>query len=159
MPKGKVTDRDRGYKRLMKTVVAPVPGLRMGVYGAKAAVTYADGISTGEVAEIHEFGRGNVPERSWFRSYLDSNKNRIEQMVVRVGRAVAQGKMTAAQGLNLLGLQMVGEIKQGIVAGIAPALAESTLERKGGKTTPLIETGQFLGSIDHEVTAPGARVA
>jgi hypothetical protein len=38
-----------------------------------------------------------------------------------------------------------------IVAGIAPPLAASTLRRKGGKTTPLILTGQLRSGLTYAV--------
>jgi hypothetical protein len=47
---------------------------------------------------------------------------------------------------------MVGEIKERIQSGIAPGLTPRYLARKGGgKTTPLIRFGQFIGAIRHKL--------
>ena len=158
MASPKILDRDRGYAKLMQVLKGGVPKLKVGVFGAGASAMYENGATTGDVAEIHEFGRGNNPERSWMRGYVDANRGRLEQMTKRIAHAVVTGKATPEQALQLLGVQIVGEIKQRIVAGIPPALAASTLRQKGeDKATPLINSGQVLGSITHEVVPAGAK--
>jgi hypothetical protein len=157
-----LTDTDKGYRALMKRLQEQAaPGLRVGVFGAKADAQHADSeLTVGDIATIHEFGfehvRGGyfVLERAWLRGYYDENEARLKEMVRRVAEAVAQGKMTREQGLNLIGLKISGEIKQRLQAGITPPLAESTIKAKGS-SVPLIDSGQFIGSIAHEVVAGG----
>lgn len=149
---GSVTDTDKGYAALMKKLGRVQPKLIVGVFGENAQAV-ADGenvITIGELAEIHEFGLG-VPERSWLRGYVDENNDRITQMIAAVGAQVTAGNLTPEAALNLVGLKIVGEIKERISGGIQPANAESTIQQKGS-SVPLIDTGQFRGSISHQVT-------
>jgi hypothetical protein len=120
---------------------------------------FKPGPTMAEIGEIHEFGLGNNPERSWLRAYVDENASNIQAKIKRVAEAMVKQDMTPEAGLNLLGLSVVGGIKKRIQAAIAPPLAASTLRKKGpNKTTPLINTAQFIGSISHQVvTAEAAR--
>jgi len=153
---GSVADTDKGYRARMKQLRAKLPVLKVGVYGEQAEAIDGEGtITVGALAEIFEFGLGNQPERSWLRGYVDENNARITQMIARVGEQVAAGKMTPEEALNLVGLKMVGEIQQRISAGIEPPNEDSTIRRKGS-STPLIDTGQFRGSISHEVVPAGS---
>jgi hypothetical protein len=72
--------------------------------------------------------------------------------VRRVGVQVEAGKINQEQGMNLLGLSLVGGIQKRIAAGIAPPVTAATQARKGpSKTTALINSGQFRSSITHQV--------
>jgi hypothetical protein len=113
---------------------------------------FKPGPTMAELGEIFEFGLGNNPERSWLRNFMIENGAKLSAKVKRVAEKVVTGEMTAEQGMNLLGLDAVGGIKKRIQANIPPPLAPSTLARKGpNKTTPLIDTGMWIGSITHEV--------
>lgn len=153
MANSRMVVRDRGFNRLMRIVRAPLPEVTVGVHDSEGAATEEGGsITVAGVAETHEFGLGNVPERSWLRAYFDGNDARIKAMVRRAATAVLQGKVKPEQALNLIGLQIVGEIKSRIQSGIKPALSPRYLKRKGAdKATPLIRFGQFIGSIKHKL--------
>lgn len=117
---------------------------------------FRPGPTMAELGEIFEFGLGNNPERSWLRGYVDENEIKILQKVKRVSEQVYQGKTSPQDAMNLLGLSVVGGIKRRIQASIPPPLAASTLKKKGPtKTTPLIDSGQWIGSITHEVQTRG----
>lgn len=123
---------------------------RRGALNKKAQAS----LTIGEIGEIHEFGLGNNPMRSWLRAYVDENKGPISDRVRRVAHAVEAGEITVEQGLHQLGLSIVGGIRKRIAAGIAPPVTAATQKRKGaGKTTALINTGQFRSSITHRVQA------
>lgn len=133
-------------------------GSRKSRVRAKAAKASAENAAGGrkklsllQVAIVHEFGGGNVPARSFIRATIDEKAAEIREQQVRAIRAVAAGKVTAEVALERLGQFVAGLIQARIVAGIAPPLAESTLRRKGGKTTPLILTGQLRSSITYAV--------
>jgi hypothetical protein len=156
--------RDHGAKKLIARVKKGSPQLKVGILGDQAAAAHkdADGATVGEVGEAHEFGLGNVPERSFIRAYVDENKARLAEMTRRAGVAVAQGKLTAEQAMNLIGFQVVGEIQQRMARGIAPALSANYLPRKlakyPGATLPLIASGQLRSAITH-VTVPAGKGA
>jgi len=151
-PTGKsssLKDVDKGYRSLMRRLGNQKnAGVQVGVFGDGSDKTYEDGITVGYLAEIHEYGLGNNPERSWLRAYVDANRDRIHEMLRVVAQEHLKKKMPLEQGLNLVGLKIVGEIQQRIADGIAPPLTEATIRRKGS-TTPLIDTGQFRSSISH----------
>jgi len=174
---GKVTTTDNGLRELMARARALSGGrkVRVGVLAdaskreekpAKgsaskksrvqkkvAAKAAAAPRSLLEIAIIHEFGGGHVPARSFIRATIDEKRAEIQTEQLRAARAVLAGKVTADVALQRLGAFVVGLIQARIVAGIAPALAPSTMRRKGGKTTPLILTGQLRSSITYAVGA------
>lgn len=148
-------DRDKGYARLLKATREKMPELAVGVLHDEVHKE-GNGKTVAEIGEIHELGLGNVPARPWLRPVVDGRRTLVQARLKRVAEAVALGRATAAQGMNLIGLDLVRIIKARIVAGIPPELAESTKARKRNKAgqakdTPLINTAQFLGSITHEV--------
>lgn len=105
-----------------------------------------------EIGEIHELGGGNVPARPWLRPIVDGRKAFVQARVRRVAEAVLLKGLAPEQGMQLLGFELVRLIQARIRAGIAPALADSTKERKRNKAgqykdIPLIYTAQFIGLI------------
>ncbi len=163
----KVTDKDNGAKALLNRARKKGGGpngrhtLRVGVYGDAAAAEHADyggqaGKTTGEIAEIAEFGLGNNPERSWLRAYVDENQEDILQKLNKLAEGIARGDLTHEDALTLLGHDVVGQIQQRIASGIQPPKSAAWLAKlaslgHGGKTTPLIVSGQFRQSIASEV--------
>ena len=146
----KVTDRDRGYAALMKRLKAEKLSLTVGVHEAEGSEPHGDEMTVADLATIHEFGLGHVPERSFLRAWADEQAEEIKKDLGGIGKAVAEGKLTAEQGLERFGSLAVGQIQQRIVAGIDPPLAEETVKRKGS-STPLVDTGQLKSSITYVV--------
>lgn len=153
-----VTDRDKGYRALMLRLQSAANAqVKVGVFGEKADAKAENGdLTVGDLATIHEFGGGTVPERSWLRGYVDENQTRLDEMSRRAAQAVAGGKMSPEQALNAMGLKIAGEIKQRISENIPPPLAESTIKAKGSSVA-LVDSGQFRGSIAHEVVKDGGQ--
>jgi len=150
-----IVDRDHGYARLLKAVREKMPTLAVGVLHDEVHKD-GNGKTVAEIGEIHELGLGNVPARPWLRPVVDGRRALVQKRLERVAQAVALGRATAREGMNLLGMDLVRIIKARIVAGIPPELTEETKRRKRNKAgqakdTPLINTSQFLGSITHEV--------
>ncbi|MBK8696053.1 MAG: hypothetical protein IPN17_28275 [Deltaproteobacteria bacterium] len=117
----------------------------------EAAVGGREKYSLLQVAIVHEFGGGHVPARSFIRATIDEKKAEIQAEQEKALRAVLAGTVTAEVALKRLGAFVVGLMQARIVAGIAPPLAASTLRRKGGKTTPLILTGQLRSGLTYAV--------
>jgi hypothetical protein len=146
-----IRDTDKGYQKVVAQVGAlssPI-GVKVGVLEDKP---YDDGMTTADVALIHEYGLGDVPERSFLRAWVDENQQAIEARLKREVEGALFGKQTAQQAMERFGLWAVGEVKKRIIAGIGPALAAETIARKGS-STPLVDTGQFLSSITHQVVS------
>ena len=150
-----VKDTDRGAKkRLVRLLGLGEGAIRVGILGAEAA---AEKIGSGgtttlvEVAEAHEFGLGNNPERSFLRAWFDGMQLENEILVERVTEQMFQGNLTRKQGMGLLGAHFVGEIQKFIADRIDPPLRDETIRRKQlagtGGDVPLIARGQVRSSI------------
>jgi hypothetical protein len=111
--------------------------------------TYPDGTSVPAVAAWNEFGVAahNQPPRPFFR-------------IMIAAQAPKWGPMTAALlkandndvdlTLDIMGQEIQGRIKESINALMEPALAASTIAKKGFDK-PLIETALMVNSVSFEV--------
>jgi hypothetical protein len=146
--------RDNGYAKVVANVAslrAPV-GVKVGVLDDKP---HGDGATVADIALVHEFGLGDVPERSFLRAWVDENKAEIQQRLKAATESVVFGQQTADVAMNRFGLWAVGEVKKRIIAGISPPLDPKTIARKGS-ATPLVDTGQLLSSITHAIVRGAA---
>jgi len=103
-----------------------------------------------EVAVIHEFGAGTIPQRSFIRATIDEKKADIEAELAKLARGVVGGQIEAHQALELLGAKVAGWCQSRIADGIAPTLKAATIKRKGS-SKPLINTGQLRSAITWRV--------
>lgn len=144
----RISDRDNGYKRLVATVGELARGaeVRVGVFSAGAR---KDGTTNAEIGAIAEYGLGASPERSWLRGWVDENKQIIVRNLRIIGKGVFRSRDEVRIGCDRFGLWAVGGIKRRIQAGIQPPDSAATIARKGS-STPLIDTAQFIGSIQHQ---------
>lgn len=160
----RIRDTDRGATKLLARLLAH-GALSVGVLGSDAAKVHEDesnfgegfgqkssSLTIGELAEIHEFGLGSVPRRSFLAGWVDDKREELVNVIVKGGRALARGKLTAPKLLEQIGLWAVGSIQERMANGIAPGLARETIRRKGS-SVPLIDTGQLRSSISHRVDA------
>ena len=143
--------KDLGASRLVATLGRPgKQAVKVGVLAKDGGKIHADGdLTTAAIAAIHEFGLGNVPERSWLRGYIDQNRIEIDRMMRLTAAKVARG-MPKALALKQLGVWLQAQIQKRIADGIDPPNAPSTIAQKGS-SKPLIDTGQLRSSISHEV--------
>lgn len=150
----RIVDRDHGYKALVKRIksAAEEQVVTVGIHSAEggAPAESGDGISVLEVATIQEFGLGNVPARSFVRAWADEQKGENEAILKKLAESVVKGQNTTHSALDKAGLVFVASMRQRVRGGIPPALHPTTIARKGS-STPLIDTGQLVGSITHKV--------
>src|SRR5262245_55366896 len=161
---GRVRVTDKGAAKLLRMVrrANAKPAVRVGVFGDNAAQAHGDsGATVGDIANAHEFGAGNVPQRSWLRGTIDTNRGVIDRNIRRAAEEVFRGRMKEFQALELLGFSVQGMIQQRIAAGISPALTARYLARKlriyPGASTPLIASGQFRGSVSFALEGDAAK--
>jgi hypothetical protein len=134
----------------------------VGIHGDKAQ-RKDDNETNPEIGAKHEFGSGNIPERSFLRSTIDGNKDLQEEME-QLSAAVARGQIRARVAAERLGLSAVDKVKRKIQAKIPPPLSPETIAKRaekgahgggvgsmGGSTTPLIDSGQLIQSIQFKV--------
>ena len=144
----KIKDTDKGLKKLLrKWRLKKSPKVKVGVLGGDRK---NDQINNVQLAIIHEFGTDKIPKRSFIRDSVDQNKDKIQKVISREAKAIADEKYNTSVAMERLGLYIVGVIKKRISTGIPPALEENTIKRKGS-SIPLIDTGQLRNSITHEV--------
>jgi len=147
----KVTDVDKGYKRLVKQVFGEEKAeVKFGILEAEGNVNHGGKQTVLDIAVIHEFGLGHVPRRSFIADYVDQNATRMYAQAKALMVSVVKGNRTKGQILEILGQRWVGEMQKRISSGISPSLAPQTIKRKGS-STPLIDTGQLRASITYQV--------
>lgn len=153
---GSVKDIDKGYSRLLKTIVSGKnASLKVGIFGAKAQETEPNGKTLLEIATINEFGAGHVPERSFIRGYCDEHGAEVVAHVKADCERAVKMRIPFEVVLERLGLFVVGGIQKRISEGIAPPNAASTVAKKGS-STPLIDTGKLRAAIAYQVVRPGS---
>jgi hypothetical protein len=120
--------------------------------------SHEGGMTVGELAEIHEYGGGNVPARAPIRVFADTQGAEIRSIATaefRVAKDLTGFERAAARVAVKAGAQL----RNTITEGLEPDLAESTKQRKRAKGyqppyTPLVETGVLRNSYvgDSKVT-------
>lgn len=115
------------------------------------------GLTNAQLGAIHEFGLGNVPERSFLRAWLDDENNWLPELERRLDAAIAAAERGENVDNWLEGFAQfcVKSIQERMRAGIEPPLLASTLNRKVGGDTPLIDTEQLINAIAYELSKNG----
>lgn len=121
-----------------------------------------DGISTAELALIHEDGapRANIPARPFMRptfdQHADSYGDKLERVVMRTVKGAPGGPQLAK-----LADEMAADMRKTILRGEAggPPLrpvgdSEAAARRRG--LIPLVDTGQLVESLQGQVKGGGS---
>lgn len=112
-------------------------------------------LTMAQLAAIHEFGAGPIPERSFLRVPLRANAEFYVDILEHGLAQVLREELTIGQVYEQIGARAAADSQNAISQGIAPALKPATVRRKtvDGKkgTTPLIDEGRLLESIDYVV--------
>lgn len=165
MAKFKVIDKDRGWKKIAAELrkAATKPYVKVGFIGDSGGAEHKDStLTVAGVAAIHEYGAPdhNIPERSFIRGTIEAHSTEVQGFIDHQNKSVLLQKINVKEALGRLGLFMVALIKNRIVKEhVPPPLKESTIKAKtrDGKTgeVPLVDTGQMLNSIRHQVVLEG----
>lgn len=112
----------------------------------KGSNDYPDGTSVIMVGTVHEFGSParNIPQRSYLRSTVESNKRSYKDMFKKLSIRIIKGQITKKEALGLVGLQVRTDVRQKITDIKEPAL-------KSREGNPLVDTGHLRRSITYEV--------
>ena len=144
---------DKGFKELRRRF-GQINRARVAVGIFEDAPPTEDGFSMANLAAVHEFGSsdGRIPQRSFIQSTVDVNTNEYQKEFERKTDNVVTKGASASGELFKFGQRIRRDIINRIRGGeITPALQQSTIDRKGS-STPLIDTGALLGSINARVT-------
>lgn len=108
------------------------------------------GLTNAQVGAFHEFPNSRVPQRPFLRPTFDEKQNDYRKYLSRAYAQIAKRGGDPKTALELIGMRVASDVKNRIRDGIPPTLKASTVKRKGS-STPLIDTGQMLNSIDFQV--------
>lgn len=125
----------------------------------KAGITESKGGKKGKKSKTsvldygtyNEMGTEHIPARSFIRSTADNKRKDWNALTDRLLQGVMDLNQAPMTALKKLGTQAKGDIRKTITTLSAPALAPSTIKRKGS-SKPLIDDGILLGAIDYEVS-------
>lgn len=146
----KVTDRDKGYAKMIANLDATGKlAITVGIHSEEGEGDH-DGRSIVDIAEANEFGLG-VPARPFVSGWADNYPDPVGEMRDEAAAALKAG-VSPTKRLDALAQVWAGDMQAEISAGIDPENAESTIERKGS-STPLIDTGILRSSIRGKVGA------
>lgn len=104
-----------------------------------------------DIAFVHEYGSGPIPERSFIRSTF-ANAPWLASFTAALARKVVTDGMPLRQALSILGERGVAEVRRNVTEGpgIAPPLKPETVARKGSDR-PLVDTGRLMNALSYEV--------
>jgi len=150
-----IKDVDKGYVDLMKRINASKSAsVEVGIMAGKGDAPKG-AMTVLEVATIHEFGLGGMPERSFIRGWFDVYQDVARKQISAMLKSVVQGKRSKAQAMELLGVRWVAEIQKFIAVGTnLQPLERATILRKGS-SVPLVDTGQLKSAITYRVNVSG----
>lgn len=138
----------RNLQEMKKKYVAV--GLPAGKVTGKV---YGNGFTVVDNGIVHEFGAGNVPERSFLRAPFTIKKSEINKAIEKQFANVGSGRTDADTALNLIGVvarNISVEAFDNGGYGTWPDITQDTKDAKGSSAI-LIAIGLLRGSITWEV--------
>jgi len=111
----------------------------------RGSMNYPDGTSVIRVGTVHEFGSGNVPERSYLRSTMEENRREYRRIQKNMYKKVIKGKVSMKKALSMIGEKVKGDVQQKITDISEPPLKV----RVGGN--PLVDTGHLRSVINYQI--------
>ena len=150
--------QDKNPRAIKDRIAAMKPvTLKVGVQGTEASRVHGK-VTIVDIAAIHEFGLGNVPERSWLRAWYDEHEAEALAKIRKGMEKVIAGELTVETVMTALGVWAVASIQERISKGISPPLEPATIDRKES-SVPLIDTGLFRSSITFVLMVDGNPLA
>ena len=121
---------------------------------------YPDGTSVAYVATIHEFGapEQGIPARPFVQPAVRANKDDWVALMAIGIKQVQDGKESAFDALERVGLQAAGDVKTSLANVWSPPVKEATMRNRKvakGNPKPLDDTGQMMATINHSVAHSG----
>lgn len=170
MAKKGVTDRDKGFKKIVKSMKD------LGLKGVNAGIPEGapsdKGVSVAQYGYWNETGvkaKGSgwkIPPRPFMRGWVDSHKEEIKSFMQSLAQRIADGKTDSDTALKLLGNYAESGIREHIKSGSFTPNAPITIQGgwmrdkdsgkafkvKGkGSSQPLIDEGTLRDSIRYEI--------
>jgi len=122
--------------------------MRVGVIDP--SITYPDGTPLSLVAQVNEFGGGNVPERPALRSAILKAAPILAELGQQQAKEMLRGRLRFDVAVRRQARFLKQLMQESILEFSEPPNAESTVAKKGFND-PLVETGLYVDSIDFEL--------
>lgn len=104
-----------------------------------------------ELATLQEYGSSTIPARPFMGQTFDKRTEEIAAMSEILHAGYLDGTFGKAKALSTLGDWYTKETQKEIKGGDFVANAPSTIKRKGGRNTPLIDSKEnLLNGISHK---------
>lgn len=144
---GNYKDIDLGYKSMGDLFSDKIPddSVRVGFFDGKAHKE-AD-INIPSLAAVHEFGsdKRNIPERPFMRMTMANNDKELQNLSAKLYRSVLDKNLDGKAALSILG-EKIKSLMQKFVRSGGNLTPKKNV--KGKKSTPLINTGQLMSSVE-----------
>jgi hypothetical protein len=122
--------------------------VKVGILSGTGEHPNADhGQTMAEIAWWNEFGTKTIPERPFLRTGLRENISTYQGLIGPILKKILTGKLTADQGLGILGERAKRDVVNKIVMISNPPNSPLTIRAKRGSTSPLIDTGALRQHI------------
>lgn len=145
---GKVTDVDRGWKRIKRDTAALArKSVKVGIQSDAGS---DESGSIVDRAVYNEFGTRRIPARPFMRGAYDDNQADLSRTKGQVWGRIIDGTLSPQRGAALLGQRHEGQVKEKITSIKTPPNAPSTIAAKGS-SNPLIASGQMRQSVRYKV--------
>jgi HK97 gp10 family phage protein len=108
------------------------------------------GESMAQIAAQNEFGTDKIPKRSFMRTAVDENKQKITDILNKEYTRILEKESTVQFSLDLIGNIVRDMIKVKIRSIYQPPNAPSTIQAKGS-SKPLIDFGQMINAVQYKV--------
>lgn len=120
---------------------------------AASSKVYPTGINVVEVGAIHEYGEGNMPQRSFLRTPFIIKADSIRETMRTQSRKVLNGEIDAETFGNRAGLFLQNICQNAFPTGGYGQWAPNTEETIAikGSSVPLTDSGLLKGSITYEL--------
>ncbi len=142
---------DRGWNKISND--ARMLNRRGVKVGLMAGGPVQDGVAVVDYATMNEFGTDKIPSRPFMRKTGDDADRPFQTFAVSIAGRMIEGKITADQVLDTLGLWYQARIRATIRSSPSWAApnAPMTIALKGS-SVPLIDHGVMVGAISYEKT-------
>jgi len=113
-----------------------------------------NGADMADVAMWNELGTVRSPPRPFLRQSVDNNVDTIKAMCKTQLKEIAEGKKTAREALQAIGVTQKGLVQHTIRSGNFVANAPATVKKKKSDK-PLIDTGRMRQSVNYVILGKG----
>lgn len=136
----------------LKTQAEYQPDVEVG-YWRNEEMHKVSNVDLVEIAVKNEFGLGNTPARPFMKRTVTVNKKLIVEKIREIESDIVQNILNARQGMQQIGLFIIGLVKKTIASSKSWAKenSPSTVAAKKGADTPLVHYGEMMSKVNYKL--------